>query len=379
MVLLEFRCTESATDFYDNFNGIPFNSLEPENLCHAIWVSGVEWGTDGTPPLNHTELPICPVCLERMDESVDGILTILCNHAFHANCLIKWGDSTCPVCRYLQTPELTEESLCMECDGKDSLWICLICGHVGCGRYQGGHAATHYRDTNHTYALQLGTDRVWDYAGDNFVHRLLQSKTDGKLVEARSPATGESEEKIDSIQLEFTYLLTSQLDAQREYYEERLSRLEAATEKSYGQEKQQADALRQQNKSLETKLKESIKERVNLERKLQTLQSKLAGFNKELSDEKHVADAYRTNQTEWQSKFQGVDSKLKELQVAKDAEIIDLKEQIRDLMFYMEAQNTIEKSEFKDEISEGSVVVGPGPSTDPLSAKLKAKTKRGRK
>lgn len=380
MVLLDFRTTESATDFYDNFNGVPFNSLEPDNLCHAIWVSGVEWGTDGTPPLNHTELPTCPVCLERMDESVDGILTILCNHAFHANCLIKWGDSTCPVCRYLQTPELTEESLCMECDGKDSLWICLICGHVGCGRYQGGHAATHYRDTNHTYALQLGTDRVWDYAGDNFVHRLLQSKTDGKLVETRSPGgnTGESEEKIDSIQLEFTYLLTSQLDAQREYYEEKLSRLEAATEKSYGQEKLQSEALRQQNKNLEGKLKESIKERVNLERKLQQLQSKLAGFNKELSDEKHVADAYRTNQSEWQSKYQSADTRLKELQTAKEAEIVDLKEQIRDLMFYMEAQNTIEKSELRDEISEGSLVVVPGPSESP-AAKLKAKTNRRKK
>lgn len=268
----------------------------------------------------------------------------------------------------------------MECDGKDSLWICLICGHVGCGRYQGGHAASHYRDSNHTYALQLGTDRVWDYAGDNFVHRLLQSKTDGKLVETRSPGGGgESEEKIDSIQLEFTYLLTSQLDAQREYYEEKLIRLEAATEKSYGQEKLQAEALRQQNKALEAKLRESIKERVNLERKLQQVQAKLVGFNKELSDEKHVADAYRTNQTEWQSKYQTADHKLKELQAAKDAEIVDLKEQLRDLMFYMEAQNTIEKSELRDEISSGSLVVVPGPSDDSLASKLKAKTNRRRK
>lgn len=44
-------------------------------------------------PIDHTELPTCAVCLERMDESVDGILTILCNHSFHGNCLIKWGDS----------------------------------------------------------------------------------------------------------------------------------------------------------------------------------------------------------------------------------------------------------------------------------------------
>lgn len=39
------------------------------------------------------ELPNCPVCLERMDESVDGILTILCNHSFHSRCLAGWSDT----------------------------------------------------------------------------------------------------------------------------------------------------------------------------------------------------------------------------------------------------------------------------------------------
>ena len=71
----------------------------------------VEWGHDVEPPPGHTELPTCSVCLERMDESVDGVLTILCNHTFHAGCLVKWGDSTCPICRYVQTPEYTESSL----------------------------------------------------------------------------------------------------------------------------------------------------------------------------------------------------------------------------------------------------------------------------
>lgn len=104
-----------------------------------------------------------------MDESVDGVLTILCNHTFHSNCLEQWGDATCPVCRCVQSPEQAESSECERC-GKcgpspDALWICLICGHVGCGRYQGGHAASHYRESGHCYALQLGSHRVWDYKG----------------------------------------------------------------------------------------------------------------------------------------------------------------------------------------------------------------------
>ena len=37
------------------------------------------------------------------------------------------------------------------------LWICLICGHVGCGRYRGLHAAAHWQESGHGYALELET------------------------------------------------------------------------------------------------------------------------------------------------------------------------------------------------------------------------------
>lgn len=47
-------------EFYQTFNGAPYNSLEPDSLCHAVWVSNVEWGHDGLAPLGHTELPTCP-------------------------------------------------------------------------------------------------------------------------------------------------------------------------------------------------------------------------------------------------------------------------------------------------------------------------------
>ena len=30
---------------------------------------------------------------------------------------------------------------------------------------------------------QVGSQRVWDYAGDNYVHRLIQTKEEGKVVE----------------------------------------------------------------------------------------------------------------------------------------------------------------------------------------------------
>jgi len=35
--------------------------------------------------------------------------------------------------------------------------------------------------------LDLETQRVWDYASDAYVHRLVRSKTNGKLVEVPAP------------------------------------------------------------------------------------------------------------------------------------------------------------------------------------------------
>jgi BRCA1-associated protein len=357
MVLLDFRSVESAFEFYQTYNGAPYNSLEPDQLCHALWVSAIAWGNDGTPPQNHTELPTCPVCLERMDESVDGVLTILCNHTFHASCLVKWGDSTCPICRYVQTPELMQSSVCMECEGNEALWICLICGHVGCGRYQGGHAASHYRNTNHTYALQIGTNRVWDYCGDNFVHRLLQNKTDGKLVATNSPGN-DGEEKIDSMQLEFTYLLTSQLDAQRQHFEDRMSRIEAAMATDKKNILVETEKIRQDNLMTEQKLNAVIKEKQLLEKKSTAMNARLTTCLKDLAEEKQFSKTLQLNHTTWQTKY----ANLEKLYQEKEQEVIELKEQVRDLMFYMEAQSTISKSDFKEEIVEGAVTVGENSS-----------------
>ena len=51
------------------------------------------------------------------------------------------------------------------------------------------------------YAMQLGQSRVWDYVGDNYVHRLVQSKGDGKLVQV-GEGNSQHEEKVDSLNLE---------------------------------------------------------------------------------------------------------------------------------------------------------------------------------
>ncbi|CAJ0923773.1 unnamed protein product [Ranitomeya imitator] len=168
MVLIKFSEQADADSFYMSNNGRQFNSIE-EDVCQLVYVERAEVfkSEDGAslPVMDLTELPKCTVCLERMDESVNGILTTLCNHSFHSQCLQRWEDTTCPVCRYCQTPEPVEENKCFECGVQENLWICLICGHIGCGRYVSRHAYKHFEETQHTYAMQLTNHRVWDYAG----------------------------------------------------------------------------------------------------------------------------------------------------------------------------------------------------------------------
>lgn len=57
----------------------------------------------------------------------------------------------------------------------------------------------------------------------------MQNKADGKLVAAEGGFTSEDSacggEKLDSAQLEFTYILTQQLDSQRMFYEEKMNKL----------------------------------------------------------------------------------------------------------------------------------------------------------
>ena len=384
MVLIKFSNQRSADEFYNAYNGIPFNSIEPE-VCHLVFVAQIETikeSDDSCLPVpGFTELPTCPVCLERMDESVEGILTILCNHSFHGECLDKWGDSSCPVCRYCQTPELIPDNRCFECGSQasqqDTLWICLICGHIGCGRYNEGHAYKHYGETQHTYAMQLGSNnRVWDYAGDNYVHRLLQNK-DGKPVEVECNQQN-NDEKIDSVQLEYTYLLTNQLEAQRHYFEETLARIESDAHRQIEDIVDKNKIIVEERDELKTNLLTVSKEKQVLDKKVNQLTTKLNKIQSELKEERELNKCLRDNQIGWQMRITDTESQLKELKTTKDKEITELQEQVRDLMFFLETQEKLKtvSNETRDEIASGHIVVQPNSESSSGSSRPKSKLKK---
>lgn len=121
LVVIKFRSVEEARDFAQEYNGRPFNAMEvsymriflPRNnvhvlkpeICHVVNVLSVEIEANDATSLAMSrlataqgsmhELPTCPVCLERMDVAITGLVTVPCSHTFHCMCLSKWGDSRC--------------------------------------------------------------------------------------------------------------------------------------------------------------------------------------------------------------------------------------------------------------------------------------------
>lgn len=78
-----------------------------------------------------------------------------------------------------------------------------------------------------------------------------------------------------------------------------------------------------------------------------------------------MSKALQSNQTSWQAKYALLETNYRKFQIEKEGEISELKDQIRDLMFYMEAQNTITNSDLKDEIATSSISVSvPSPPSD---------------
>lgn len=357
--LMKFDSQSTADDFFKHYNGKPFSSFE-EEVCHVLFIVDVQYTNSAieasSPPIGLTELPTCPVCLERLDQHISGILTTVCNHSFHSSCISKWTDSSCPVCRYCQ--EQAEKSTCTICSTSENLWICVICGFVGCGRYQQGHAIKHWKESQHCYSLEVETQRVWDYVGDGYVHRLIQSKTDGKLVELNAPCRegndgcGSCEcshgsgmadaiinSKIDGITAEYNQLLTSQLDKQRQYYEGLLL-----------EEKQEKDAC----------IAQAVEKAVSL--KLQKLQIKLEKVEKERRFLEQVNESMKANQESWQLAIKAAEAREKAAVKERDDRIADLEEQVRDLMVNFEAQRMLETNGSSD-IRDGTVLRLPATST----------------
>ncbi|CAH1787305.1 unnamed protein product [Owenia fusiformis] len=59
--------------------------------------------------------------------------------------------------------------MCADCATTESVWACLNCANVACGRYNESHALKHYKETKHPLALEVNEKYVYCYECDDYV------------------------------------------------------------------------------------------------------------------------------------------------------------------------------------------------------------------
>ncbi|MCO5565237.1 hypothetical protein L7F22_018910 [Adiantum nelumboides] len=455
MVLLKFRDPANAEEFHKMYADQPFDPTEdPDELCRVVYVTKVTVSTTSTLPYAYpllansdpwpiitpersntstsaansmhripslSELPTCPVCLERMDSSVTGLMTVTCQHTFHCSCLSRWSDSRCPVCRYTQSrltkkghilPSFVpEHGCCAVCGTGSDLWVCLICATVGCGRYKAGHAHRHFKETGHLYSLELESQRVWDYAGDGYVHRLIQSKAEFGVLDEGGPTpkafrdvkgekggsamqasgsmdrTGESgsnvaggqsmtdvEDKMEALGLEYSHLLSTQLESQRAFYEDQVRAHQQKVESSEEMNTRTALALDQSQKEREDlrhRLEAITSRHDHLQTNLEVSLKRIKKLDEDLRGERLMAQGLVSRIEKMTSEDKGWQKEIETLRT----ENAELKEQVRDLMFFVEARAKVEH-EGGEELREGDVQMGGRQNSSASTANAKKKKKK---
>ena len=244
-----------------------------------------------------TLLSTCPVCLHRIDPVRLGLPKPANQHLCSKFCpapslvggawesespdscqkqrfLKRWPPpARCAACNVirlywdnLRCHEEANQLFCAKCAMHQTLWVCLTCGFVGCGRYSNKHSVEHFTETGHQYALELATLRIWCYEdGEHggYAHRvdLLDCPSSPPLaypwmvysragpaaassssrnvadVFGKNPFEGMTEtpmidtekspKKATMIGEEYEALLQSALEEQAQHYEGEISRLRA--------------------------------------------------------------------------------------------------------------------------------------------------------
>lgn len=230
------------------------------------------------------------------------------------------------------------------------------------------------------------------------MHRLIQNRADGKLVELPPSASGRriasgsggpsdedalAAEKFEAIGIEYSYLLTSQLDAQRTFYEEQQAELEGKmfdlrdqirTMSEFEQYKLAMAREKEEYERVKAKEDEQVAEaaaraRLKAESKAERSADLARRLEKDLREERMVSAGLLEKMGVLKDKADKAEAERNEF----GERLKDCEEQLRDIMFFLESREKIEKEGgAASEAAGGTVVLPP-----PVNGKKKKKNKRG--
>lgn len=216
--------------------------------------------------------------------------------------------------------------------------------------------------------MDISTQHIWDYIGDEYVHRLIQSKADGALVELPSAASGTRQgdyedgypkDKMENMSLEYASMLTGQLDNQRRYFEEQVDRAVDKASKATVAAESAAQAAQQ-----------ALRQSAAAQSSYDALKhEQIPALERDKERAERRADKFevlaRKMQKEWREKdvindslmerIRHLETQLGELTLKNS----DLEEQNRDLGFFISSSEKLRGQ--GEEIQEGTVTVAEAP------------------
>jgi BRCA1-associated protein len=213
--------------------------------------------------------------------------------------------------------------------------------------------------------LEIETQHVWDYAEDTWVHRLIREKGDSKVIELPSSRSGGlgagradhgedmvPREKLERIGMEYTHLLTSQLESQRVYFEElvgkAVAKASAASSATALASNRAEEAISKLNElqiahaHLRDEVVVGLEKDLAREKKKAEKASEMArGFSKSFMDEKKVNEGLMERIEHVNRSMAAMSAEMSKIK----EENMDLAEQNRDFLFSITAQDKLKDME----------------------------------
>ncbi|CAJ1950488.1 unnamed protein product [Cylindrotheca closterium] len=403
---------------------LPIASIQFTSKSNPI--EGVEEEKLAEPENQALLIPSCPVCLHRIDANRLGLprprIEQLCssycslpdfdsaNSQYKPNChrqayLDPWPlPAKCKVCLVIQNywfqngyhhrHDESNDLFCGGCGMHKTLWVCLTCSFVGCGRYTNKHSVDHFQKTNHPFALELATLRIWDYTHGEyggFVHRvdLLDCPSSPILChpwisrpqgfDAHASAAAASQQQRGHVEVEkmpkkatiigeeYEVLLQSALEDQAQFYEGEITRLRA---EFTGENIDMSTLSKEEQRQIE-ELKAEIKK---LRGSIDSMGQDYVQSKEQEASQRNASQRLLREQQEAKEMLKEIEKEAKEEAEKGKFQVEDLEQQVSDLTANLRMMQQFSRSA---ELQEAQIF-GTTTATAPNNASKRRGKKKGR-
>lgn len=105
--------------------------------------------------MQHSRCVVCELFLRAQETN-----NVITSHTVNSSPTITTNNTTATIDIGGSKSSGTSHITCQECGQAGDPWVCLICGYVGCSRYQAMHAKEHCLAHQHYFSMNLLTQQI---------------------------------------------------------------------------------------------------------------------------------------------------------------------------------------------------------------------------